>query len=69
MRKFELTDQEEKAAEEWLKNHDCGPIFLKDQHQVTYNSYIFTPTPIGYGVDIKCGKCGKTHDITDYSTW
>lgn len=31
-------------------------------------SYVFTPTGIGLGIDVKC-VCGEIFDVTDYDSW
>lgn len=57
---FELSEEETLKADEFRKVHkDCKGLF----------SYIFTPTGIGFSVEIRCNKCGKILDITDYNTW
>lgn len=67
MRTIEITDEQEEQAKEWLHSHHCGPTFIKEL--ADYNSFIVTPGPIGTCIYIKCGKCGKTHNITDYDSW
>lgn len=64
---LKISDEQEQQAKEWLHSHHCGPIFVKDSPQ--YNSYIVTPGPIGIAIAIRCGKCGQSHDITDYDSW
>lgn len=67
--KIELTEKQGKQAREWLNHHNCGPVFLKDQ-PIRYSlSYIITGTEIGDIVEVRCNRCGKVHDITDYDTW
>lgn len=66
---MQINEKQEKLAKEWLKNHNCGPIFLKDVVNPFPCSYIYTDTPIGTIVEVRCNKCGQIHDITDYDTW
>jgi len=66
---LEINDKQEKWAEDWLKHHNCGPIFLDDPRVCYESSYIITPTNIGHIVEVRCNKCGQIHDITDYETW
>ena len=57
---FNLSKEEELKVEEVRKIHKkCKGTF----------SYIFTPTGIGFGVEIRCNECGEVLDITDYSNW
>jgi hypothetical protein len=32
-------------------------------------SFIFTPTGLGPIVEVRCNKCGKQEDITNYDVW
>lgn len=54
-------NQKEQASEALFKlNH-------KD-HNSNFE-YTFIPTAIGVKIRIKCKSCGKSKDITDYSSW
>jgi len=64
-----LTEKEEKQAQDWIENHQCGPIFVKDPHVHFQVSYIITPTNIGYITEVRCNKCNQVHDVTDYDVW
>lgn len=60
MSSFSL-NQKEQASEALFKldHKGHGPDF----------EYTFIPTGVGIKVRIKCKGCGKSKDITDYSTW
>ena len=62
---FELNDIESARYKRWTQNHEkvCPP------NRGTTYSVTFTPNGIGVGVSIKCSKCGKSKDITDYDCW
>lgn len=60
---FELNKLEKEKADKFIEEHK------KCKNKFTLFSYIFTPTGIGYNVEIRCNSCGKTLDITDYTTW
>lgn len=56
--KFELTEYEKKKANKFRKKHMHGCM-----------SYTFSLTGIGIAVKIKCQKCKKKKNITDYDSW
>lgn len=60
---FELSKKEKEEADKFIEEHK------KCDSKFTTFSYIFTPTGIGYNVEIRCNSCRKTLDITDYTTW
>ena len=82
---YTLTEQEEKLAKEFKKDHKgCTletlynrsmPLWKRLLHRPmngpypTKFEYIVTPTGIGTGVDICCNYCGTRKDITDYGSW
>lgn len=57
---FQLNSNEQISESLFKKEHD--------KHSSTYE-YTFIPTAIGVKVRIKCRSCGKSKDITDYSSW
>jgi hypothetical protein len=62
MRRFELTPESERLAEEWSKEHRKKCLLA------TY-SYTFSPNGIGIGIDMSCNQCGEIRDVTDYDSW
>lgn len=62
IKSFDLNESESKMAVAFVeKHHGMG-------HGSTYR-YIFTPTGIGDKVVIKCVRCKKKKDISDYDSW
>lgn len=61
-----LSPNEYKNIKEFkLKHCSC-----KKKHGLAgHYSYIFTPTGIGYVLEIKCNRCGEIKNITDYDNW
>lgn len=67
MRTFELADEEQELAENFIVSHKC----LEDSEKAyidTNISYKFTQTGIGVAIEVSCG-CGEAENITDYSKW
>lgn len=60
---FKLNKKEKDKAEEFMKKHKSCRC------NGEYFSYIFTPTGIGYSIEIRCNSCNEVLDITDYSAW
>lgn len=60
---IKLTDIEVKSFKKFQKKH------RKICNKNTNFSYIITPTGIGTGINIRCNKCMKEKDITDYGSW
>lgn len=67
--KIELSEKQVKEAREWMDTHNCGPHFINDKPIHYTMSYIITRTEIGNIVEVRCNKCKKVHDITDYDVW
>ena len=79
-RKFELFETEQAAARKWLKQHECKYTELDrlqaeswargDGPTIAVNSYsyCFTPSSAFTFIKIRC-ECGKSQDISDYSTF
>lgn len=63
--KFELTDREVKAFNDFKQNHKCK---LKKRSDKVFYTISFTSNGIGDNVKVKC-SCGKKIDITDYDSW
>ncbi len=67
--KFELTGDQEINYLIWKVEHDkiCS---LKDKDGTIGGriSFVFNPTGVGVGVDVKCG-CGEKLDLTNYDEW
>lgn len=63
--KFELNENEEKAAEEFITKHRKSCIYPSGAHCV----YIFVPTGIGNICRVECSHCKEQADITDYNCW
>jgi len=61
MVKFELNEIEEERVRRFIKEHKCLDV-------TKMFSYIFTPTGIGVGIEIKC-SCGVVKDVTDIDCW
>lgn len=60
---FELDALETQRVVRFIKDHkEC------DMHsgKITYS---ITPTGIGNVVEIKCNRCGKVEDVTNYDNW
>ena len=72
--RFELTDNETKAAKEFRKLHNHKEDFKK-QDKIAFSTlgmqftYEITPGGLGNEVVIKCNECGETKDITDSENW
>jgi len=65
MIEFKLNYNEEKEANDFLKEHrNCGNPTAIGGHI----KFIFTPTSVGDSCILKC-VCGKEKDITDYNCW
>lgn len=65
-----ITEKSKRDAQEWLKSHSCGPIFINKRVLLPSSfSYIISGSGIGEIIEVRCNKCGKTHDITDISIW
>lgn len=62
---FRLNDVETTSLNIWSANHQksCGRL-----RESTYTT-MFTGTAIGMKSEVKCNKCGKVKDITDYESW
>ena len=71
--KFELTEQEEKNAKEWINQHKkvCPYSFKNNNLPATGEHYYykFIPGGLGYSVSVGCIYCNKGKDITDVSNW
>ena len=68
---FTLTDKEKKARDEFvLKHKECRDKYIASGHHVGLPfPYVFTPTGIGFGVEVVCPYCGAKEDITDIDCW
>ena len=66
MLKFELTEKETKACEEFRKKHKekCCPNRPFSTLGMQF-SYIICPGGLGHTVEIVCNKCGEKEDVTD----
>jgi len=67
MKQFTLAPSEERAADQFEKDHD---------HPAHNNgsvgggiSYRFTPTGIGSAIVVICGTCKMEKNITDFENW
>ena len=50
---------------DWHKTHrETCPIIKDGFFQTRYTS-----TSLGTKVEVVCGQCGKSKDITDYKSW
>jgi hypothetical protein len=59
---YSLNDIESKAFKKFYKKHS----------KTCKNSYelvTFTATGIGYVITVKCPRCEKEKDVTDYNCW
>jgi uncharacterized protein CbrC (UPF0167 family) len=52
-----MTEKEKKAYNEFKKNHYRAILLISND------------SGIGTTVKVKCLKCGKIKDITDYDSW
>ena len=59
--RIEVTEIEYNKAEKFRNKH-----WKKCKSGILYKIY---PSAIGTGLYIKCNKCNKQKDITDYSVW
>jgi len=61
MSRYSLDDTEKQKSKKFNKKHyekcDSGM------------SVIFTETGIGLKVEVRCNKCNKIKDISNYDTW
>lgn len=67
MTTFELTEDEEKKVDKWIKKQK-----KKDNSSFTLGerwTYSFTPTGIGIIKKVIDNKLGEELDITDYDWW
>lgn len=61
--KFELNDVEQKRYDDFVAD-------VKKLHgEAGTFKFTFTPTGIGYGVDVFSVLSGVSRDITDYDSW
>lgn len=66
---FDISEDESAIADTFLKEHPCKLWRRRKVRGVKRGeSYRFTETGIGCGVDVICA-CGKEKDITDYGSW
>lgn len=64
---FLVDGVELERAQKWEMTHRCR----KGPNGATGGqfSYTFFPCSIGTAVSVRCGKCGKETNATDYSQW
>ena len=71
---FRLTDAEERAAKEFIKEHNHQAEFFA-MGKAGFSAlgmqftYMITPGSLGNGVVIKCNHCGESKVITDTTNW
>lgn len=67
--KFELNEKELEKFNKWNEKHkkNC-PLYGKDGAIGGRLNFCFTPTGLGYLINVKC-KCGKEINLTDFSDW
>ena len=65
--KFELNENEEKAAKKFMTKHRKSCIYPSGASP--HCAYIFVPTGIGDVCRIECSHCKEQVDITDYNCW
>lgn len=66
MLKFELTEKETLACEEFRKKHKekcCTDCFFSTLGMQF--SYIICPGGLGHTMEIVCNECGEKEDVTD----
>ena len=72
---FTLAGREREAAALWQRDHQCdrSPPRIAgapDDYQVSFGyDYTFSPCGMATAVTIRCQRCGKTHDVTDFAAW
>ena len=60
---FELDTLETQRVVRFIKDHkECDMCNSKF-------TYSITPTGIGNVIEIKCNRCGKIKDVTNYDNW
>lgn len=76
MIRFELNEEEEKAARDFINEHkqECEWGYgAQYKHQLPtlgeHYYYKFTPNGLGHSIEIGCCYCNKHKDITDISNW
>ena len=65
MRTFELSDEAQAVAEDFIVGHNCS---FANQGHTGKISYEFTEGSIGVSIHVNCG-CGSQQDLTDYGEW
>lgn len=60
LHKFEMSPKELEAAKEFERKH----LKCRGSMEVT-----FTITGIGLGVRVRCSRCQKEKNVTDYDAW
>jgi hypothetical protein len=58
---YNMNEVEAERANKWKEEH-------RKTCKIDIFSYIFEPTGIGVGIDVKC-KCGAKIDVTDIDSW
>ena len=60
-----INEVENDAAKTFVETHKCK----NGKTPSIYFMKLSTKNGIGLSVEIKCKKCGKKANITDYKTW
>lgn len=65
---FTLNEKESAKHNKFTKKHSkCND--RTDTIGTSHIETIFVATGLGYIISVKCKKCGKEKDITDYDMW
>lgn len=72
LRTFSLNEVEAQKCEVWyIKHLDAHRELAPDNEMIADLpvTFLFTNTGIGSVVEVRCNRCSKTVNISDYASW
>lgn len=66
---FTIKGQELVNMRNWRDGHECAEPGQYDLNIYPWTTYEFTPSGLGTCVCVRCSRCGKKQEITDFSNW